>query len=159
MWSCREAHGAGVVLSWGEGGYRQMHAAESVNRSLFRLRKGLHWPLSWFLFSGCDHRFPSAIVTQTNPTPEGRTYTGNKYFGVFGTTFEWPSRNKSSDEEKQMCKISCQRLVQEDRSAYLAITSSAIEAPVFSYLSQQARSQSPPALGLAFHGIFAKIDI
>ncbi len=26
-------------------------AAESVNRSLFRQRKGLHWLLSWFLFS------------------------------------------------------------------------------------------------------------
>ncbi len=45
----------------GEGGYRQMHAAESVNRSLFRRRKGLHWLLSWFLFSGlgirpCAHK-------------------------------------------------------------------------------------------------------
>ncbi len=28
-------------------------ATESVNRSLFRRRKGLHWLLSWFLFSGC----------------------------------------------------------------------------------------------------------
>jgi hypothetical protein len=36
----------------GEGGYRQMYAAESVNRLLFLRRKGLHWLLSWFLFSG-----------------------------------------------------------------------------------------------------------
>jgi hypothetical protein len=44
-----------MLLVWfflGRGvGYRQMFATESVNRSLFRRRKGLHWLLSWFLFS------------------------------------------------------------------------------------------------------------
>ncbi len=65
VWEAAEKLMALVRFFLGGGGYRQMYASESVNRSLFfRQCKGLHWLLSWFLFSAfCLWRFYTDILS------------------------------------------------------------------------------------------------